>query len=324
MAIIVKRVIKILKWVLLSIVLISLVIIVLFGYRDIPLNDLKSKYAAAPSSFILINGMDVHFRDEGNKADSIPVVLIHGTGSSLHTFDDWTLNLKDDYRVVRMDLPAYGLTGPFPDRNYSIDNYVVFLNDFLTSLGIKKCRLAGNSLGGNIAWNFTLQYPDMVDKLILIDAAGYPASSKSIPIAFKIARIPFLNNLFTFISPYFIVEASVKNVYADKTKVTKEIVDRYFELSLRKGNRQAFVDRLSFQDDENAHLNIKNIQQPTLVLWGEEDLLIPVEKAYLFNDNLPNDTLVIIKNSGHIPMEESPIESLKPLRSFLKKYEPNN
>lgn len=319
-----KKSIKILKWVLLSIVLVSLVIIVLFGYRDMPLNDLKSKYAAAPSSFILINGMDVHFRDEGNKADSIPIVLIHGTGSSLHTFDDWTLNLKEEYRVVRMDLPAYGLTGPFPDRNYSIDNYVDFIKDFLTSLGIQKCRLAGNSLGGQIAWNFTLEHPDMVDKLVLIDAAGYPASSKSIPIAFKIARIPFLNNLFTFISPYFIVEASVENVYADKSKVTKDIVDRYFELSLRKGNRQAFVDRFAFQNDINAHLRIKDIQQPTLVLWGEEDLLIPVEKAYLFHENLPNDTLVIIKKSGHIPMEESPIESLKPLQSFLKNYESSN
>jgi len=319
-----KKSIKILKWVLLSIVLVSLVIIVLFGYRDMPLNDLKSKYAAAPSSFISINGMDVHFRDEGNKADSIPIVLIHGTGSSLHTFDDWTLNLKEEYRVVRMDLPAYGLTGPFPDRNYSIDNYVDFIKDFLTSLGIQKCRLAGNSLGGQIAWNFTLEHPDMVDKLVLIDAAGYPASSKSIPIAFKIARIPFLNNLFTFISPYFIVEASVENVYADKSKVTKDIVDRYFELSLRKGSRQAFVDRFAFQNDINAHLRIKDIQQPTLVLWGEEDLLIPVEKAYLFHENLPNDTLVIIKKSGHIPMEESPIESLKPLQSFLKNYESSN
>jgi len=318
-----KELMKILKRVLLSIVLIALLIIVLFGYRDIPMDELKLKYADTTSSFIPIDGMEVHFRDEGNKADSIPIVLIHGTGSSLHTFDDWARNLKEDYRVIRMDLPAYGLTGPFPDRNYTIDHYVIFIKDFLAALGIKKCRLGGNSLGGNIAWNFTLQYPDMVDKLILIDAAGYPASSKSIPVAFKIARIPVLNNLFTYISPHFIVESSVKNVYADKTKVTDAIVDRYFELSLRKGNRQAFVDRLSFQDVANAHLKIKDIRQPTLVLWGDEDLLIPIEKAYLFHEDLPNDTLVVIKNSGHIPMEESPIESLQALRSFLKNYESN-
>ncbi|MDN3641823.1 alpha/beta hydrolase [Lutimonas halocynthiae] len=313
-----KGLVKILKRVILSLLLIALVISVLFGYRDMPFDELKSKYAPVSSRFMPLDGMDVHFRDEGNKTDSIPIVLIHGTGSSLHTFDDWAANLKEDYRVIRMDLPAYGLTGPFPDRNYSIDNYVIFIKNFLASLGIKKCRLAGNSLGGNIAWNFTLQYPDMVDKLILIDAAGYPASSKSIPIAFKIARIPVLNNMFTYISPRFIVESSVKNVYADKSKVTDIIVDRYFELSLREGNRQAFVDRLSFYDKVNAHLKIKNIQQPTLVLWGAEDLLIPIEKANLFHEDLPNDTLVIIKNSGHIPMEESPMESLKALRSFLK------
>ena len=152
-----------------------------------------------------------------------------------------------------------------------------------------------------------------------------PLSSFSITICpssnFTTVNESVLNNLFTYISPHFIVESSVKNVYADKTKVTDSIVDRYFELSLRKGNRQAFVDRLSFHDDVNSHLKIKNIQQPTLVLWGEEDLLIPVEKAYLFHEDLPNDTLVVIKNSGHIPMEESPSESLEPLRSFLKNYE---
>ena len=142
--------------------------------------------------------MDVHYRDEGNPKHSVPIVLLHGTGASLHRFDDWTAKLKHDYRVVRMDLPAYGLTGPFPDRNYSIDNYVDFLEHFLTARGIKKCILAGNSLGGSIAWNFTIKYPEMVDKLILIDAAGYPTQAKSIPLAFQIARVPVVNKLFTF------------------------------------------------------------------------------------------------------------------------------
>ncbi len=320
---IMKRFSKLIKQILLAIVLLSLLVAVLFGYRDIPIEQLKSKYAPAPSSFIAVDGMDVHFRDEGNMTDSIPLVFIHGTGSSLHTFDGWADTLKKDYRIVRMDLPGYGLTGQFPDRNYSIDNYVEFLKNFLSSLEIKKCRLAGNSLGGNIAWNFTLQHPEMVDKLILIDAAGYPMTSKSIPIAFEIAQIPFLNNLFTFISPRFIVEASVKNVYADKTKVTDELVDRYFELSLRKGNRQAFIDRLAMPRYKNTYVDIKHIEQPTLVLWGEEDLLIPVEKAYQFHKDLPNDTLVIIKGAGHIPMEESPNKSLKPLISFINSYESN-
>ena len=221
-----------LKFIKISVLIIGLLVILIaafFGYRDIPLEDLKAKYASPPSSFISVDGMNVHFRDEGNARDSIPIVLIHGTGSSLHTFEDWTTRLKQDYRVVRMDLPAYGLTGPFPDRDYSIDKYVDFIKQFLTSLGIEKCVLGGNSLGGNIAWHFTTKYPEMVDKLILIDASGYPFKAKSMPMAFRLAQTPVLKNVFTFITPRFVAKASVENVFADKTKVTEALARGFLD-----------------------------------------------------------------------------------------------
>lgn len=295
-----------------------ILIALFFGYQDISLQDLKAKYAPVTSSFISVDGMDVHFRDEGDVTDSIPIVLIHGTGSSLHTYNDWTSKLIMDHRVVRMDLPGYGLTGPFPHRDYSINNYVVFLKHFLETLGIKSCVLAGNSLGGRLAWNFTSEHPNMVEKLILIDASGYPSKAKSTPLAFKIAQTPIIKNIFTFITPRFIAKASVENVYEDKTKVTKKLVDRYFELTLREGNRQAFIDRFRIPSDTNSHKKIKLIAQRTLILWGEQDKLIPLKMAYQFHNDLANDTLVILKDVGHIPMEESPVQSLAPVIAFLK------
>ncbi len=313
-----KYLIKSLKIILTFTILIITGIILFFGHRDIPFNELKETYTDSESSFISVNGMDVHFRDEGDQTDSIPIVLIHGTASSLHTFDAWTNSLKKSNRVVRFDLPAYGLTGPFPDHNYSMAHYMDFLKDFLTALEIKQCVLVGNSLGGEIAWNYTLEQPDMIKKLILIDAAGYPLNSKSVPIAFKLARTPVFNKLLTFITPRFIVRASVENVYFDKSKVTDLIVERYFELTLREGNRQAFVDRFKMSKDTSAYNNIKSIQQPTLIIWGAKDLLIPVENAYKFHEYLPNDTLVILDDTGHIPMEESPLESLEHVMNFLK------
>jgi pimeloyl-ACP methyl ester carboxylesterase len=312
-----KYLIKGLKIVLTFALLFVIAIMILFGHRDIPLNELKAKYTNTESSFISVDGMDVHFRDEGNQTDSIPIVLIHGTASSLHTFDAWTNSLKNSNRVIRIDLPAFGLTGPFPDRNYSIANYTSFIKDFLTALKIKQCVLVGNSLGGQIAWNFTLEQPDMVEKLILIDASGYPINSKSVPIAFKLAQTPVLKNLLTFITPRFLVRPSVENVYFDTSKVTDSLVERYFELTLREGNRQALVDRFKTSKDISAYKNIKNIKQPTLILWGADDLLIPVENAYRFHKDLPNDTLVILNDSGHTPMEESPIESLELVTNFL-------
>ena len=294
-------------------------IVSFFGYQDIPLYQLKKKYTDSYSSFVRVGGMDIHYRDQGKQIDSIPIVLIHGTGSSLHTYDNWVSELAINHRVVRMDLPGYGLTGPFPNRDYSYNNYVAFLKNFLESIGVKKCILAGSSLGGNIAWRFTIENPDIVDKLILIDAAGYPMKSKSVPLAFTIAQIPIIGNIFTFITPKFVAKASVENVYNDKTKVDEELVDRYFELTLREGNREAFVDRFKVKSDTMSHKKIKLINQRTLILWGEEDELIPSEMAYLFHDNLPNDTLVILKNVGHVPMEESPSESLMPVIEFLRK-----
>lgn len=313
-----KRVIKFLKIFFVSIVAIFVIIFILFGHADKSLAELKPKYANAASAFISIDSLDVHYRDEGNATDSLPIVLLHGTGASLHTFDAWTSVLKNEKRVVRMDLPAFGLTGPFPDGNYSIENYVRFIHDFLLAKGITKCILAGNSLGGQIAYRFTITHPLMVDKLILIDAAGYPLESKSVPIGFRIARIPILNKLLTIVTPRFMVRASVENVYADKTKVTDSIVDRYFDLTLRAGNRQALVDRMTFAYDTSTIPLIKNIQQRTLILWGEQDLLIPTKSAYRFHDDLPNDTLVILKNLGHVPIEEGARESLEVVIRFLK------
>jgi pimeloyl-ACP methyl ester carboxylesterase len=215
-----------------------------------------------------------------------------------------------------MDLPAFGLTGPFPDQDYSISNYTSFLKEFLIALKVKQCVLAGNSLGGEIAWNFTLDQPHMVKKLILIDAAGQPETSKSVPIAFKLGQIPVVNKLLNYITPRFIVRASIEDVYSDKSKVTDSLVDRYLELTLRKGNRQAFVDRLKVSSNSNYN-NIKNIKQSTLILWGAEDLLIPVENAYKFQRSIPNNVLVIMDDTGHVPMEESPLESIGFVTDFL-------
>ena len=312
-----KLAVKFFKYFFFGIVSLIVIIFIFFGYSDRSVDQLLTKYAPAPSAFISIDGMDVHYRDEGNKMDTLPLVLIHGTSSSLHTFNDWTTTLKSEKRIVRMDLPGFGLTGPFPNRNYTIDNYVEFIKHFLSSLGIKKCILGGNSLGGQIVWRFTSKYPEMVDKLILINAAGYPLESKSVPIAFTVARIPVLNKILTYITPRFMARSSLESVYVDKSKVTEPLVDRYFELTLREGNRQALADRMSIGEETNAIHLIKKIQQPTFILWGEQDLLIPTKSAYRFHDDLPNDTLVILKNMGHVPMEENPQESLNALLPFL-------
>lgn len=313
---------KIITYLFLTFLLLCTSVCAVYWQNDIPLSDLKEAYAPDPSQFVQVNDVLVHYRDEGNRADSTPIVLIHGTAASLHTWEAWVKELKGTHRVIRMDLPAYGLTGPNKTGDYSQEYYAQFIHRFLEKLGVKKCILGGNSLGGAIAWRYALNYPTEVSKLILIDAAGYPMESKSVPMAFQLAGMPVIKNLFKYVTPRFIVEKSIENVYADKTKVEPELVDRYFNLALRAGNRQAFIDRMStFKTllNDSTYLQIKNIKTQTLILWGDKDLLIPVTVAKNFHADLPNDTLVVLKNLGHTPMEENPKQSLQVLINFLGK-----
>lgn len=285
-------------------------------YVDIPVQELKKEFTNQHSSFLPIQGMQVHYRDEGL---GVPIVLIHGTGSSLHTWDDWTQKLKKTNRVIRMDLPAFGLTGPNLTRDYSIPSYTNFLHQFLEKLDLEKFYLAGNSLGGNIAWNYAADHPEKVEKLILVDASGLP-TNKPQPAIFKMAKTPVLSSLLLYITPKFFIKKNMKEVYADDTKVTDELISRYHKMTLRKGNRQAFVDRAKIDfkpTDESNYSKLKSIKTPTLLIWGAKDNWIPLDNGKRMDSVLPNSKLVVLENSGHVPMEENPEESIAILRFFL-------
>lgn len=276
------------------------------------------KYAKLPSNFLHIDGMNVHYRDEGIKTDSLPIILLHGTGASLHTWEGWVDELSKSRRIITVDLPAFGLTGPNAANDYSPEAYVEFTKQFIEVFSIDSCVLGGNSLGGGIAWQTAAAYPELVKKLILVDATGYPNKAKSVPIAFKLAKVPVLNNLLTVITPRSVIERSVKNVYGNPELVTDKLVDRYYDLTLRAGNRKAFVARMQSGGYEDQSEKIKTLKQPTLIMWGEKDLLIPVENAQKFATDLPNAKLVIYPELGHVPMEENPQETVKAVKEFLK------
>ncbi|MCS7019826.1 MAG: alpha/beta hydrolase [Cytophagales bacterium] len=299
---------------------IVLVLVAIFWKNDLSKDYLRGKYAAPPSAFMTMQGMEVHYRSEGNPNDSLPIVLLHGTGASLHTWDGWAAALAPERRVVRLDLPAYGLTGASPTGNYSINAYVAFLNEFLNRLHIRRCVLGGNSLGGSIAWNYALQHPEQIAALILVDAGGYPANQatpRQPPLAFQLATIPIVKNLFRYVLPRFVIEKSIANVYGNPAHISQQLVDRYYELSLHPSNRRAFIDRMKKGTQPTDTLLIKQLNVPTLVMWGGRDRLIPVECAYKFQRDLPNDTLVIFHELGHVPMEESPEQTVQAVQYFL-------
>ncbi|MBD8051475.1 alpha/beta fold hydrolase [Limnohabitans radicicola] len=285
---------------------------------DRSVDSLKERWAPAPSQFIDLQGMQVHLRDEGPRDDPEPIVLIHGTSASLHTWDGWAKALQGQRRVIRMDLPGFGLTGPAPDGDYRMTRYADFIAALLDQLGVRRAVLAGNSLGGGVAWRTAVQHPERVSRLVLVDASGYPLQSTSVPLGFRLAQIEWLKPVMGKLLPRRMIESSVRNVYANPDKVTPELVDRYYELTLRAGNRESLTQRMKLREtDAQAAGLIPTIGQPTLILWGTEDRLIPEPSGQRFHKEIAGSQYVVLDGLGHVPQEEDPQRSVAEVLKFL-------
>jgi pimeloyl-ACP methyl ester carboxylesterase len=284
---------------------------------DRQLGDLVARWAPEPSSFVELDGMQVHIRDTGPREDPYPIVLLHGMSSSLHTYEGWQTSLQDKHRVISVDLPGFGLTGPSPQGDYRIDAYTRFVLRLLDTLGLRRVILVGNALGGEVAWQTAILAPERVRKLVLIDSDGYQPSVLSMPLAFQIASMSGLRWISERILPRSLVATSVRSVFGDPAHATQEKVDRYFELNLRVGNRRALFQRMDqAQFGSNAGL-IRRVQQPTLVMWGEKDEMISPDQGLLFCRDIPHCKLVSFPGLGHLPQEENPQATLQALREFL-------
>ncbi|MBO0937371.1 alpha/beta hydrolase [Fibrella sp. HMF5335] len=304
------------KIALILLALLAVVYVVLYR-SDLTVRELIERYTTPNSRHITVDGMNVNYRMEGNPSDTLPLVLLHGTGSMLQTWDGWVSVLQGQRRIIRLDLPGYGITGPQPDNKASGTYYADFMIRFLEKIGEKRCDVAGNSLGGSIAWHMAMLYPDRVRKLILIDAAGYPFTPKSVPIGFRMARVPGIAGLVAKLTPDALFRSSLENVYFNDSLITDKLVQTYADLNRREGNRQNFVRRKP--EPDSLWQKMRQIKQPTLILWGQHDDLIPAIVARQFHRDLPNDTLIVYPNAGHVPMEEIPAQTAKDAAAFLSK-----
>jgi pimeloyl-ACP methyl ester carboxylesterase len=284
---------------------------------DCTVESLLPRWAPPPSDFISLKGERVHYRDEGPRDDPLPLVLVHGTSASLHTWEGWVAALKSERRVVSFDLPGFGLTGPSASGDYRDETYAHFVLELLDELKVRRFAIGGNSLGGEVAWRTALAAPARVERLILVDAAGYAYQPKSVPIGFRIARIPLLNRIGDILLPRSLVEASVLKVYGDPSRVTPALVDRYFELTLREGNRRALGQRFQQMALGADAARIRELKLPTLILWGARDQLNPPENAKRFQADIAGSRLVMFDDLGHVPHEEDPARTVAAVKQFL-------
>lgn len=305
-----------------ALLLLALIALFVWGYApDTEPAAMKAKYANQASQFVDVGGgLTMHIRDEGNRAGPV-LVLLHGSNASLHTWEPWVERLKARYRIIRLDQIGHGLTGPNPTDQYDADAFVGTLDALMVKLGVSRFALAGNSMGGFVAWEYALAHPDKLTHLVLVDAAGPPEDpNKKLPIGFRIARTPGLSKLALVITPRSLFEKSLHQSVSNQAIVTPEAVDRYWELNRYPGNREATGLRFASYAGRVRDMDkVGTITTPTLILWGAEDKLIPASGADWFAQRIKGSTKIVYPGIGHIPMEEAPDRSAADLDAFLSK-----
>jgi pimeloyl-ACP methyl ester carboxylesterase len=294
--------------------LLLVVAVLAFGVRcDRPAAEVEARWAQPPSKFLEVDGLRVHYRDRGNGP---AIVLLHGSNSSLFTWEGWAADLQRDHRVITLDLPGHGLTGPDPRSRYSPVEMAGVVDAFVAALGVPRFTLVGNSMGGGVAWRYTILHPDKVERLILVDAHGLPREEPP-PFAFRLFSSP-LGFLMKWISPHFLIAQSARDARGDPATVTNAQIDLYEDILLRAGNREATLRRFRGNDDGGLVARLGEIRVPTLILWGSRDKWILPKYAERFHAAIPGSRLVMLDGLGHVPMEEDPARSLAPVREFLR------
>jgi pimeloyl-ACP methyl ester carboxylesterase len=320
-------------------IIIAILVLLGVGYwlisaPDIPAATLEAKYATPPSRFVALSYLSAlpgaavsaaptaraHYRIRG-AADAPVLLLLHGSNASLFTWEPWSKALSDHFRVVSVDLPGHGLTGPTANHDYTqagMANFVLALAD---KLGLKRFALAGNSMGGGVAARFAEEHPERVAALILVDAAGMPSGQGDhTPIAFTLLRQPWARTLLSGLNPKPLVREGLNDAIVRKAVLTPQMIDLYSDMARREGSRDATAERFTesaAEDHAYVKAHTAALTMPTLILWGQEDHLIPVAAAHLWNKTLPGSKLVIYPATGHIPMEERAAETATEVRAFL-------
>lgn len=309
---------RILGWIAVGVVVVLVATFLWYRTPDTDPAAMRAKYGAPPSRFVdLGGGLRVHLRDTGPRGAPV-LLLIHGSNASLQTWEPWAARLGDRYRVIRLDLPGHGLTGASPTRDYSPAAYVDVVERIRVKLGVDHLALAGNSMGGGVAWHFALAHPGHVRALILVDSVGQPEPGNgSPPLAFRIARLPVLRDIAAAITPRSLIAGSLPGVFGNPALADDAMIDRYWELLRYPGNRLATIDRFALAPDSATVAQLHALTMPVLILWGEQDRLIPLSSGRWLAGNIPGSHLIVYPGTGHLPMEETPDDSARDVARFL-------
>lgn len=291
----------------------------IFRTPDTDREEMIAKYGSESSQFLDVgNGGQIHYRDEGNKVGPA-VVLIHGSNGHVQTWDRLIELMADDFRLISLDLYGHGLTGPNPSATYDANAMIGGVTAILDEIEVEKAVWVGNSMGGWLSWRAALAVPERVSGLVLIDASGAQTEEKVKPyLGARLAQSSLGQLLLPEITPRSLVKSSLEENYADPSLLSEELVDRYWEMLRFPGNRKAAVDRSAVDRKPEKWEQVGDITVPTLLLWGDQDSVVPVSHGKAFDQAIPNSRLIIYPDAGHLPMEETPDQVARDIGVWIK------
>lgn len=292
---------------------------VAFRVPDTNRDEMIAKYANEHSRFLDTADGRIHYRDQGPR-DAPALLLIHGSNSSLHTWEPTVDELAGRYRVISFDMPGHGLSGPSKSRDYRAGPTIGSALRLLDAVGVERAIWVGSSMGGWIAWRAALDVPDRVAGLVLVDATGAEADAEiNLYLGAQLAETRLGAMLMPHITPVSLVRKSLEQSVADPSQVNDLTIARYWELLRFPGNRQATVDRASVDREPAAWSRIGSLRTPTLIIWGDQDQIVPLPFAEAFHKAIPGSTLSIMKKTGHLPMEERPVDFARILDDWSRR-----
>ncbi len=285
---------------------------------DLPRTQLEQRYLAAESDMVEVGVWRLHVRDSGTPSAhpaAPPVLMLHGFGSSLHTWDAWAEELAPRHRVIRVDLPGSGLSLPDPANNYSDARALELLVTLLDQLGVERASVIGHSMGGRIAWTFAAHHPARMHKLVLVAPDGFASPRFDYGQA---VDVPATLTLMRYVLPRSVLKMNLKAAYARPETLSEEQLSRYHDLIRAPGAREAMLARLRQTVLVPPQPLLRQIQAPTLLLWGELDGMIPIANATDYLQAIPGSRLARLRDVGHVPQEEATQSTLLLLQEFLR------
>lgn len=289
---------------------------------DIPYATLEARYGYPDSRYVdLPGGVRAHYRDLGPR-DAPAIVLVHGFSASTHAWDGWAKALSKDYRVVVLDLPGHGLTRTSGVHAGGRDGFEAVVHGVTRELGLTRFTLGGNSMGGGVAWAYTLDHPDQVERLVLVDAAGWPTTKPSGATIFAVLRNPIGRAVLKDVDTRPLIAQGLRAAYLDPKLVTPTLIDRYADLARAPGHRDILLGLQTGPRREATASELSRIHVPTLVMFGQDDRLIPAADGERFHQAIPAATLILYPGVGHVPMEQIPDRSAADLQAWLAAHPP--